>query len=573
MAYINEQELQNLRSNADIIEIVSSYIPLTLKGKNYFGVCPFHEDHSPSMSVSKEKQMFKCFSCGAAGNVFTFVERYENVSFGEAINIIANKIGYNLSTNVVVQKNEKYPRDYEMMDIALKFYQNNLNTESGSAAKKYLIDRGLKEKDIIDFDIGLALSNNLYKLLEKKEYEIKEMEKVGLVSTTNNTHDIFYNRIMFPIHNLDGKVVAFTGRVFDGNGTPKYLGSRENNIYRKSNILFNYHRARESIKLEKKVIIVEGNMDAIRLYINNIKNVVALMGTALTKEQIDIIKKLRCKVILMLDNDVAGEKATYDNGLLLEKSGIETLVVRLTGEKDPDEYVINNGAEAMLTNIKKAYSFNDFKLNYLKKDKNLSNTEDLVKYVKTVIDDLNNSKDEILKEVTIKKLSEEYNLSYDVLKKQLEESNTPQVYEEIKLVEKKKSNSYTEAVNNVLYYMMNDQKYIKIYMKQLGFFDEQVYRMISSEIMYYYELNKTINIADFITYANNSKLKDNIMEIIANINYEDLQNQVFLDSIELIKKKRKERRIKDIKLKLKSSMDEVEKERLLQEMIELKKEV
>lgn len=573
MAYINEQELQTLRANADIIDIVSSYIPLTLKGKNYFGVCPFHEDHSPSMSVSREKQMYKCFSCGAAGNVFTFVSEYENVSFGEAINIIANKIGFNLSSNINYKKSDKFIRDYEMMDIALKYYQNNLNTEKGLDAKKYLLDRGLTDKDIKEFDIGLALDSNLNKLLQKKDYSLEEMVNLGLVSNTNNIHDIFYNRIMFPIHNLEGKCVGFTARVYESDKTPKYLGIKENNIYKKSNILFNYHRAKESIKLEKKLILVEGNMDALRLYINGVKNVVALMGTALTKEQIDIIKKLRCKVILMLDNDNAGEKATYDNGLLLTKNEIETLVVRLSGKKDPDDYVLEYGIDAIKTNIKNAINYNEFKLNYLKKDKNLSNTEDLVKYVKTVIDDLNNSNDEILKEVTIKKISEEYNLSYDVLKKQLVKNEEIKEVIEDKPKILKRSNSYDEAINNVLYYMMNDSKYIKIYMKQLGFFDEQIYRMISNEIIYFYELNKNINVADFITYANTSKIKDDILKIIANINYEDLNNQVFLDSIELIKKKKKEKKIKELKNKLKNTMDEAEKEKLLQTMIELKKEV
>ena len=339
--------------------------------------------------------MYKCFSCGAAGNVFTFVQNYENVSFGEAINIIASKVGYNLNIAIPKKVDDKYKKEYEMMDIALKYYENNLNTPKGEEAKKYLNERGLSEDDIKTFDIGLALNtNSLNKLLEKKGYTFKEMRDLGLISDKDTIYDIFFNRILFPIHNLEGKVVGFTGRIFNGDGTPKYLGSKETNIYKKSNILFNYHRAKEHIKLKKELIIVEGNMDAIRLYINGIKNVVALMGTALTKEQIDIIKKLRCKVILMLDNDNAGEK-------------------------DPDDYIINNGVEAILKNINNAIPINEFKLNYLKKDKNLTNTDDLVKYIKVVIEDLKKSNDDLLKEVTLKKLSVEYNLSYDILKSSL----------------------------------------------------------------------------------------------------------------------------------------------------------
>lgn len=570
MAYISDQELNELREKVDIVEIISNYIPLTPKGKNFFGVCPFHADHSPSMSVSREKQMYKCFSCGAAGNVFTFIQNYENVPFYEAAQLLANKVGISLAIPIKSEQKEKYTKEYEMMEIALKYYQNNLNTSLGEKAKKYLYNRNLEDEVIKDFEIGYAASTHtLNKLLLKKGYTVLEMQKLGLVSTSKEDYDIFFDRVMIPLYNLEGQVVGFTGRALDDTNTPKYLGSKESIIYKKGNLLFNYHRARESIKLNKEIILVEGNMDAIRLYASGIKNVVALMGTALTKEQIQIIKKLRCKVILMLDNDTAGEKATYDDGLLLEQENIDVLVVRLSGEKDPDSYIIKNGAEAITNNIKKAIPLQDFKLNYLKKDKNLQNTDDLVKYVKMVIADLNKKEDELLKEVTLKKLSEEYNLSYEILKKQLDKSEAKQVIKE-KKEEKKKKTSYQEAIYNVLYYMMNDSIYIKMYMKKLGYIAEQKYRLIASEIIYYYELNKYISLADFITYSETSKLKEEIMDIIKNVNYEELNEKVFLDSISLIKKKRKENEIKILKEEIKNTMDESKKEEILQKIIDLK---
>lgn len=570
MAYISDQELNELREKVDIVEIISNYIPLTPKGKNFFGVCPFHADHSPSMSVSREKQMYKCFSCGAAGNVFTFIQNYENVPFYEAAQLLANKVGISLAIPIKSERKEKYTKEYEMMEIALKYYQNNLNTSLGEKAKKYLYNRNLEDEVIKDFEIGYAASTHtLNKLLLKKGYTVLEMQKLGLVSTSKEDYDIFFDRVMIPLYNLEGQVVGFTGRALDDTNTPKYLGSKESIIYKKGNLLFNYHRAKESIKLNKEIILVEGNMDAIRLYASGIKNVVALMGTALTKEQIQIIKKLRCKVILMLDNDTAGEKATYDDGLLLEQENIDVLVVRLSGEKDPDSYIIKNGVEAITNNIKKAIPLQDFKLNYLKKDKNLQNTDDLVKYVKMVIADLNKKEDELLKEVTLKKLSEEYNLSYEILKKQLDKSEAKQVIKE-KKEEKKKKTSYQEAIYNVLYYMMNDSIYIKMYMKKLGYIAEQKYRLIASEIIYYYELNKYISLADFITYSETSKLKEEIMDIIKNVNYEELNEKVFLDSISLIKKKRKENEIKKLKEEIKNTMDESKKEEILQKIIDLK---
>ena len=572
MAGISDLELNELRSKADIVEIISDYIPLNAKGNNYWGVCPFHEDHSPSMSVSKDKQIYKCFSCGAAGNVFSFVQNYENVSFMEAVKIISDKIGYNFTGQIIIPKNTKFLREYEMMELALKYFQNTLNTKDGIEAIKYLKERGLSESDIKDFDIGLSPSNNsLNVLLEKKGFNYHEMHDVGLITDVNNVKDVFYERIMFPIHNIDGNVVAFTGRVYNKEDRAKYLGSKETKIYHKGKILFNYHRAKDAIKLKKEIILVEGNMDAIRLYINGIKNVVALMGTALTKEQIEIIKKLRSRVVLMLDNDNAGEKATYDISLLLENANIDTYVVRISGEKDPDSYIIKYGKEALENNIKNKVPINEFKLQYLKKDKNLTNTDDLVKYVRVVIEDLKKTNDELLREVTLKKLSSEYNLSYDILKKQLDEIeiSAPKIKENT-VETKSKKTSYEEAINTILYYMINDSKYIKSYLKNLGFIEDKKYRLIASEIIYYYEVNNTINIADFITYSEKSKIKEEIMSVINSFHSDIINDNIFIDSINFIKKKTKDNEIKELKKELKNTMDEHKKEELLQKIVNLK---
>ena len=229
----------------------------------------------------------------------------------------------------------------------------------------------------------------------------------------------------------------------------------------------------------------------------------------------------------------------------------------------------------MLNNIKNAIPVQEFKLNYLKKDKNLNNTDDLVSYIKNVIADLKDSDDPILKEVTLKKISNEYNVSYELLKDELLKEQATNIdivskKEEQNKIKNIKMSSYEEAVNNILYYMMNDSKYIKMYIKNLGFFESQVHRMIASEIIYYYELNKTINIADFMTYANSSKLKDEIMDIISNIKNDKISDKLFNDSINFIKKKTKENSIKELKKELKTTFDESKKEEILEKIIELK---
>lgn len=253
---VTDNEIEQIRKSANIIDIISSYIPLTQKGKNYFGVCPFHEDHSPSMSVSEEKQIYKCFSCGAAGNVFTFVSEYENVKFLEAVKIVADKCGIPFHGTITKERPKVNKEEYEIMSLALKFYQNNLQSTEGKIAKEYLKKRALDETVIKEFDLGLALGGNvsLNKLLLSKKYSTDTLIKLGLVNEHDGyINDIFKYRIMFPIHDLDGNVVGFTGRIYENNDQAKYINSKESVIFKKGQILFNYHRAKSEIKRKKKL--------------------------------------------------------------------------------------------------------------------------------------------------------------------------------------------------------------------------------------------------------------------------------------------------------------------------------
>lgn len=578
MFHIPEEEIQSVRQSADIVEIVSSYIPLSQKGKNFFGVCPFHEDHSPSMSVSREKGIYKCFSCGATGNVFKFVSDYENISFVEAVKKVAEKIGKPLNGVYEIKKTTKHDEEYKIMQLSSLFFQNNLRTEKGKKAVQYLNKRGLKETTIKEFEIGLSLDkNSLLEFLEQKKYEKNKLIGLGLINEKEKKYyDTFINRIMFPIHNLNGEVVGFTGRIYlENSSPPKYLNSKETTIFKKGDILFNYHRAKDAIRMEKKVIIVEGNMDAIRLYDSGIKNVIALMGTSLTMAQIKEIKKLRVAVVLMLDNDEAGLVATYQVGNLLEKENIEITVVRLSGEKDPDEYIIKNGVEAIQNNIKNAISFIEFKLSYYKRNKNLQDSSELASYIKEVLNGMKENNDAILKEITLKKLSDDFGLSIDVLKGELEKLETnPKKEKERKQEEKPiKKTRYQDSVYHILYFMMNDPVYIKMYKSKLGFLDTPIYRGIANEIMGYYEFHKSINLADFLTHVEQSKLKNEILEIVNSIKDEAIDETSMEEYICSVKKTKIEKEIKDLMKQQKEETDINKKEELGKRILELKKEV
>ncbi len=573
MARISQETINEIRAKADIVEIIKEYIPLTQKGKNYFGVCPFHQDHSPSMSVSKERQLFKCFSCGMAGNVFKFVSEYENIGYVEAIGKVASKVGMPLTIETSYKPVTKYEKEFQIMNLACLYFENNLNTEKGLSARSYLKNRGLNEEMLKDFNIGLSFSgNNLFEFFKKKKIEVNSLVELGLVNQNGLEYqDVFRNRILFPIHNDVGDVVGFTGRVYERDGTPKYLNSKETSVFKKGNILFNYHRAKASVRISKQVIIVEGNMDAIRMYASGFKNTIALMGTSLTKEQMDLIRKLHAKVLLMLDNDSAGELATFQVGCELEKDSFSVEVVRLSGKKDPDEYILEYGIDAMKENIAHPMSFLEFKLNYLKKNKNLQDTDGLSSYVKEVLKTLE-GQDAITVDITLNKLATEYHLSLDVLK-----SEMPVVKKEKEVITvskpKEKKNQYALSVEHVLYYMMNDAKYIKMYQNRLGYFKEEVYRGIANEIIYYYEKNKTMEFADFLSYVETSPLKEEMNKIITRINEEELDENNMEDYIFNIRKKIWEDKIGEFKNLQKKETDAHKKELIGEDIVNLKKKI
>ena len=285
------------------------------------------------------------------------------------------------------------------MDLSNKIFVNNLNSNLGLKAKEYLInERHLSEEAIKEFNIGLALNdNNLNKLLSSKGYSDKDIIEMSLANKTDNgLLDMFRNRITFPICNHEGKIIAYSARIYQNEDTSKYINSKESVIFKKGYTFYNYDKCRlEALKI-KSVILVEGQMDAIRVYTSGFKNVIASMGTAITSNHISLLKKLNAKVILMMDNDNAGEKSTILNGEELIKNNIEVSVVRLTGEKDPDSFILKNGADAFRDALKGEISFFDFKLRYLKKDKNLNKADELAEYINKIIDELNKSDDDIL---------------------------------------------------------------------------------------------------------------------------------------------------------------------------------
>lgn len=573
MGLISEDVIKKVRESNDIVDIIGSYLPLTQKGKNYFAVCPFHDDHSPSMSISKEKQIFRCFVCGATGNVITFVKDYERVSFGEAIEILGKNAGITLDITKKKNENSPYKEYYEIYNIAASYYKNNLNTKSGEKARIYLSDRNIN-KDVIDyFDIGLSLSGGLASSLSKT-YSSDKLINIGLAR--DGTKDLFMDRIMFTIKDNYGNPVGFSGRVYGDNDGPKYINSKETVIFKKGTILYNFWRAKDHIRKKKEIIISEGFMEVIRLHTIGIDNAVALMGTSFTNEHLSLIKNMKVNVVLNLDQDEAGKVATLTIGKMLMDAGINPTVIIFSKYKDADELIVSEGKESFITAYNNKVSFIDFKLNHLKQNKDLTNTEDLSKYIKDAIDAINEIEDEILREVKIKWLSKEYEISEELIRSRVKSIIDPPkvITKDVVPKKKQKYNKYDVSEIRLLYLMLNNKELIKYYENHLGYMCDERRRKLASAIISYTEKHKTFDYADFICYTTQYPELDSILKEVMEYNHKDEYSMEEIeDYITNIKELRVKKQVENLTEKMKNTIDVEEKKKLASRIENIKKEV
>ncbi len=573
-------DFKRIQSKADIVEIVKNYVPLESHGKNYFGVCPFHDDHSPSMSVSPEKQIYKCFVCGATGNVFNFVENFLGVTFLEAVKIVADRIGENFTIreNRQDERNKKY---YDIMGLATMLYENNLRTPAGAEAREYLHKRGITDEIIKDFSIGLSLrqSDMLYKLLTSKGISKKDMDDLGLIAEgENGAYDLFRNRIMFPLKSPTGKVNGYSGRIYNTESNSKYINTRETIIFKKRENLFNYHLAAPVARQEKFIVICEGQMDAIRIYSVGIKNVVATMGTALAKEQIALLKKLNAKVIIVMDNDSAGELATISIGQNLMKESIDIGVVRLTGKKDPDEYILTYGVDAFKDNIRHPMNYPEFMEITLRKNRNLKNPTELSAYINDMINMISDSNDDILIDVTINKLVDEFHLDKELLKSRVKNKEveiTVKVAEDKAPTETKQtqtSNKFNKALATMLYYMMNDTDCMRLFLHYQLKLPKCKYRLVSNNLIYYFELNRSIDFADYLTFAEDyPEVSEVVKEILAEVHVDEFTTKDMEAVIGIVKDILDKEKIRQLKEEMAHELDVNRKKKLFENIIEIKK--
>lgn len=572
MAYISNEIINEIRNKTDIVDVVSRYVNLTKKGKNYIGVCPFHDDHSPSMSVSPEKQIFTCFSCGATGNVFTFVSDFEKISFSDAVRLLGEKAGISIGNNTYIG-NSKRDEYFDIYDSANKFYQNSLFTNLGKNAIQYLKNRNIDRDTIKKFGIGLSVQKlSLTDYLKNKNYSIDKLIDVGL--TNDNGNDIFINRIMFPIYDLAGNPVAFSGRIYNTKDTSKYINTKETDKFKKGKILYNYHIAKEHLKKNDSVIIMEGQMDVIRASTIGVNNCIATMGTALTRDHKSIIKNMTNNVILCFDGDSAGEKATISAIELLEDTGIDIKIVRLPNDMDPDEYIIKEGKDSFLYQISNATNLIDYKMELLKKNKDFGNIKDISSYVNSALKELVYEKDDIVVELNLKKLATSFDIDYDNLVNKYEklknDNNNKDSYVKVNKP-KKVYNRYGQAECYLIYYMLKDDRVINMVEKRIGYFPDKNIRELSNEIIYYFHKYGIINIADFISYiSSRNEILNTLKEILAMNIKEDFLIDEIEDYIFVINEYHKEVKINDLNKKLKEEKDPLKQAKISLEIMKIR---
>lgn len=571
MANISYEEILSIQRKANIVDIIRDYVPLTQRGKNYFGICPFHDDHNPSMSVSPEKGVYKCFVCGNAGNVFNFVMEYEKVSFYEAVKIVADKIGVSIDISTSKNENTKKSPLYDIYNIAYKFYQNNLNTVYGKDAKKYLLNRKIDEDVIKNFNIGLSLSDSeLCNALKAKGFKDDDIVSSGVaVQNGNNIYDIYKNRIMFPLYDLKGNVVGFSGRIYNQKSESKYINTKETEIFKKGELLYNYHIAKKEARKEKNIIVVEGFMDVIRLSTIGIVNVVATMGTAVTKYQLNLIQKLAPNITLMFDGDKAGEKATNAFIELANGNDSNIKVVRLEDNLDPDEYILTKGKDKMIYNLSHAQSVYDYKLSSYKENIDFNDSKEVSNYINVMIKEFEKIDDDIVREIEIKKLSESTNVSYDLIKSKLKDSE-----KKVIITHKPKNikiNKYEKASKYILYRMINDNNMILYYFNNLSYLPNDTERKLASEIVLFYKKFNSFNLSDFIIYLEDKKELINLVVDISDLKYtEDELNDNIDNYFDVIKESLYNNQIVKLTSELKNESNSVKRMEIAQKIVDLK---
>ena len=507
----SDEILDEVRNSNDIVDVISQYISLKRSGRNYFGLCPFHNEKSPSFSVSPDKQIFHCFGCGVGGNVISFISKIEGIGFKEAIEVLAERANIKLPTidnNIDSKKEELKAKVYKVNSFTAEFYHKKLYEPSSKIAQEYVKKRQLNNETLKSFKIGFSGKfDELYQALHKEGFKDEEILESGLVNKNENGKyiDRYRNRLMIPIFDERNRVIAFGGRVLD-DSKPKYINSPENIVYSKGRHLFGLNVAKKGET--KRLLIVEGYMDAISLHQRGITNVVASLGTALTTQQGWLLRKNAEQVILGFDSDGAGQTAIMRAMEVMQNMGCDMRVLQMSGAKDPDEYVLKYGSARFQKLLDEAISLIEFKIKVLQKDLNLENASDKIKFLNEIAKLISKIDNTMEREIYIEKIAKGYNISKEKEKTAIRRNiikNSNQISEEVRKRE-----------NTIIWVLINSTETYRVIKDNIKVedFKDETNKEILKQI--YEEIEKgNSNVMSVLDHTDNEEIQNHLTEIMA----------------------------------------------------------
>ena len=541
--------LQEIKSRADIVDVISTYINVIKKGRRYAAVCPFHDDHNPSMDINKEKQTYHCYVCNHGGDVFSFVADYEKISFADAVKRVCEIIGFDdprLHKNEVIKPVDvNIQKLYDCINELQKFYEYGLTTEEGKVARDYLSKRQLSDEQVKKFSLGYALNDGKLTIsyLQQKGFSLKNIEDIGIaLARANGTADSNAGRLIFPIKDHNGQVIGFSARkMTSGDDAAKYINSPDTKLFHKTNVLYNYHIAKQSAKHDGFIYVLEGFMDVFALDTIGITSAVAIMGTKLTENHIAMLRRLNVEIRLCLDGDKPGQEAMMGIMATLDKAGLPYRLVSQPGElRDPDEILKQDGADKLKVYVNSLVDPFNFALNYYKNYAPLGSMENKKKVVAHFAPMLANIKSKLEFEDYIYKLSEVTNINVNAIRQYVEDVRKAKPKEErtdldnyekeeyMRLEALKDLSRLARAERLMLAYMINSKEAIKFYEEKIGYFTNDLNRQLANYVVEYNSEYEEINpsmIMDMISSNDEENKKGELIGLLADVSNDDYSKE------------------------------------------------
>ncbi|KON70098.1 DNA primase [Peribacillus butanolivorans] len=595
---IEDEKINQIREAVDIVDLIGEYVQLKKQGRNYFGLCPFHGENSPSFSVSAEKQIFHCFGCGAGGNIFTFLMDIEGYNFVESAKVLAEK--GNVPLDVEINKDSQRSnmpagsqQMFEAHDLLRKFYHHLLvNTKEGQEALEYLLKRGFTEETIEKFQIGYSLDSwdFVSKFLLKRGFPAEFMEQAGLIifrEKDESYFDRFRNRVMFPIMDHQGNTIAFSGRAM-GDDEPKYLNSPETPIFNKSKTLYNFHHARPHIRKKEQVVIFEGFADCISAVRAGVENSVATMGTALTDQHIQLLKRNTDQILICYDSDSAGLNAANRAVNMLQDNDFTVKVALMPDNLDPDDYIKEFGEKSFVSEVIGAsLTYMAFKMHYLRRGKNVNNEGDRIQYIEEVLREISRLPNAVERDHYLRQLSSEFSLSLDALEQQQRQvffaerkkGTLPQPAIQKKMTlqyEHKLKPAHHNAETKLIAHMLKSRDMTFKIQQLLGqtVFHVDEHQAIITYLYAFYEDGHEPDTSFFLTYLPDPNLRRIVSEIEMMSVNEEVTEKELTDCINQVLKYEKLLKIKEKQVEEKDAVrrsDYVTAAQIAMEIIKLRK--